>query len=202
LLSEQKGELSLGASDKLLQVERDTEKLSKLLNAVLDLDKLESGRFELDLSALSPENICVVAKETIESEFDGANVSIVCHESMRVLGEARYLITVLVSLLHCLASYSPPEFKITMQVTAQDSNIVFAISSSDASIPVSEIGTIFERFRVKGLNGENPAVGLVFAKALVEIHKGIIEIDRSTVGDTCFRVVLPSAPVDWPEESL
>ena len=201
LLSEQKGELSLGASDKLLQVERDTEKLSKLLNAMLDLDKLESGRFELDLSALNPENICVVAKETIESEFDGANVSIDCHESMRVLGEARYLIAVLVSLLHCLASYSPPEFRITMQVTAQDSNIVFALSSSDASIPVSEIGTIFERFRVKGLNGDNPEVGLVLAKALVEAHRGGIEIDTATVGQTCFRIVLRSAPVDWPEES-
>jgi len=116
------------------------------------------------------------------------------HETVR--GDPARLRQLLLVLLDNAVRYSKSKGAIEVEVGRSNGRVTVQVSDSGVGIPPEEVEGIFERFRRGGnapeMNEEGLGLGLPLAKAIVEAHKGRIEM-KSKVGEgTTVLVTLPA----------
>ncbi len=184
------------------------DRLVRLINDLLEVEKMEAGKIVFDFKAESLEHLLTQAKEQNEifAEQHGATIVVrpIEHDITIEVDEARFA-QVMANLLSNAAKYSPPGGQITIAAQLLDGAVRVSVSDQGPGIPPEFRPRIFERFaqadassgRSKGGTG----LGLSIAKAIVEAHKGRIGFDTTDGQGTTFYFVLPTdqsgvVPVD------
>lgn len=185
---------------KLIEVaHRNSERLVRLINDILDIEKLESGKMQLDLKqqALLP-----IAKQAIDANRGYARemgVTIELDEAasdIPVRIDADRFIQVLTNLLANAAKFSPAGDRVRVAINLTDDAVRISVSDNGPGIPPDFHHRIFEKFsqadssdtRQKGGTG----LGLAISKSLVESMGGEIGFESASTGTT-FWVSLPIA---------
>jgi signal transduction histidine kinase len=180
---------------------RSTDRLVRLINDILDIEKIESGKMKFQVKPL--ELVAVVEQAIDSTRAYGERLGIAfALESKaagaRVSGDVDRLIQVLANLLSNAAKYSPPQGVVTVSVTRTGGRVRVSVSDLGLGIPEEFQGRIFQKFsqadssdtRVKGGTG----LGLNISKAIVEKHGGTIAfITQKGIGTT-FYFELPELP--------
>jgi two-component system OmpR family sensor kinase len=201
------GEISLrGKNKRIAEYKRSIERiveqakhLSVLVNDLLFIARQGAGAAKLnlkpiDLSALV-ETVCGDATVIgYNKSIDIALANGAPHEMVR--GDPARLRQLLLVLLDNAVRYSNAKGGIEVEVGRTDSEVTVRVSDHGVGIAPEELEGIFERFRRGGnaseMNEEGLGLGLPLAKAIVEAHKGKIEM-QSRVGEgTTVTVVLPA----------
>jgi signal transduction histidine kinase len=201
------GEISLrGKNKRVAEYKRSMERiveqakhLSVLVNDLLFIARQGAGAAKLnlkpiDLNALV-ERVCGDA--TVIGYSKSIDISLAngsTHEMVR--GDPARLRQLLLVLLDNAVRYSNAKGTIEVEVGRADSEVTVRVSDHGVGIAPEELEGIFERFRRGGnasdMNEEGLGLGLPLAKAIVEAHKGRIEM-QSRVGEgTTVTVVLPA----------
>lgn len=175
----------------------ETERLSELTTAFLDLARLESGRAQfqirlIDFASLLEECVYLMRGKAQEKEI---------HISLDLPGwlpglkaDPDKLKQVTLNLISNAVKYNRPGGKITViaQVTGED--LVLQVSDTGPGIPPESLPCIFEKFyRVPGTEREvqGTGLGLSICRRIVEAHCGHIKVDSQVGVGTTFRVYLP-----------
>ena len=176
------------AAQQMLDIAaHDTERLVRLVNDILDLERLESHNVNLVKQGCDAAKLLEQSVETVQSLATEGNITL-CVESasVQVWADCDRIIQTLVNLVSNAIKFSPPETTITLSVQDQADRVLFQVKDQGRGIPTDKLDTIFGRFqqvdasdsRQKGGTG----LGLAICKSIVQQHSGKIWVE-SVVGE-------------------
>jgi PAS domain S-box-containing protein len=181
-------------SDHVVEVvalaERNAIRLMALIEDILDLERLETGKIELQIAHVPIASILRRAMESLAAiGTQGVRVEAPTVSSS-IDGDADRIVQVLVNLLSNAVKFSPPGGVVTIAVTADDKWTEFRVIDHGRGVPAVHRRAIFERFRQvdpsdareKGGAG----LGLAICKSIVEQHGGSIGVDSEEGAGSAF----------------
>jgi signal transduction histidine kinase len=188
LLFEQNiGELSPRQRDLLETARDDADRLLRILNDILDLSRIESGRAALSRRDTPVRALLAEMAREMKPIVDdvGQRIEIEVDEAVtNVFLDPERIRHVFVNLLGNAAKYSPDGGVITLYARpAGDGGVRFGVRDQGAGIPGGEVPYVFEKFyRVPGQARKGAGLGLAIAREIVLAHGGFIAC-ASKVGE-------------------
>lgn len=179
-------------------ITKESERLSHLINNVLDFSRIEMGRKEFDLKKGYLQD---VIRDTLESyryhlEKKGFVINKDIAEDLPEMnfdGEA--IASVLINLLSNAMKFSPKEKEVTVKLFRDNVNAVLQVADKGIGISQKEIPKIFERFYQSdnkvSSETRGSGLGLTLVKNIIEAHKGRIEVESEPGKGSTFSVILP-----------
>jgi PAS domain S-box-containing protein len=182
---------------KLAHIRAAGDHLLSLINDVLDLSSLESGRFNVDLQAVPLGEVLGEALPLVESLAQVQGVSLhVGNVHEVVFGDRTRIRQVLINLLSNAIKYNRAQGEVHVSSAAEGEQVVLRVRDTGRGMSAQQLGQLFEPFNRLGMERETiqgTGIGLALVKALVERMGGRIEV-RSEVGQgSLFEVYLPSS---------
>lgn len=178
---------------------RNVERLTKLVNEILDFSKLESGKMEMNFS---PVDIKTLANESIANIMNLAGKreinENVPNDLPKVYADPSKLDQVFTNILDNAIKYTPDGGKITIEarkVNGKDSNDFVEIRISDTGIGIApeKKERIFERFERGTLYNKGAGLGLAIVKKIIESHNGKIWVESELGKGSTFIFTIPIA---------
>jgi signal transduction histidine kinase len=174
-----------------------------LVNSLLDVATIESGKLELDLQ---PANLAALVARNVALNATLAEpkgIALACHcdaDLPLMLLDGPRIEQVLNNLLSNAVKFSHPEGRVEVHLERQGNHAVLAVVDHGQGIAEDRLDDLFEWFartRVKGTAGEKgTGLGLAIAQKIVEAHLGDIWV-KSTLGQgSAFYVSLPIRGID------
>ncbi|HEY9799315.1 MAG TPA: PAS domain S-box protein [Leptolyngbyaceae cyanobacterium] len=188
---------------RIIQIaSENAERLVRLVNDILDLERLQSGKVNLVKQKVEASELLSKAADLMQLMFQKAEINLsVSTQSMELFVDQDRIIQVLTNLLSNAIKFSPPGSTVWMtveKIPAKDTeaaSALFKVQDQGRGIPADKIEAIFERFhqvdasdsRKQGGTG----LGLAICRSIVEQHNGQMWVE-STVGvGSSFYVKLP-----------
>ena len=173
------------------------ERLLKLLNDLLDLSKLESGKESLNINKDDILKIITAVKREVAALAMAKHLSVDIVNNMEethIMCDRAKIAQVIMNLLSNAMKFSPDGGVIVDELSEVDENIIVSIADSGIGIPEEELESIFDKFiqsskTNKGAGGTG--LGLSIAKTIVEMHGGKIWAENVLTGGACFKISLP-----------
>ena len=164
-------------------LERQARHMTHLVNDLLDISRITSGRIRLQPE---PLELTELLKAVIESYRQSAETTrrqqitlSASGEPVHVVGDRIRLTQVLSNILHNAVKYTPPGGRIEVVLRAEEREAVVGVRDNGIGIPQEMLDHIFEPFAQLDRSYERPdgglGIGLTLAKRLVELHEGRIE---------------------------
>jgi two-component system, OmpR family, sensor histidine kinase VicK len=197
--------------------DENTERLVRLVNSVLDLQRIESGAVTMEKQACTATELMIQAVDTMQAMAQQHEITLVNQPlDIQLWVDADYIVQALTNLISNAIKFSSPGGNVWLTVQRQAQpptptkgrkstkskvakvpiEILFQVRDEGQGIPDNKLETIFERFqqvdssdsRKKGGTG----LGLTICRKIIEQHGGKIWVD-STVGiGSTFSFTLPS----------
>jgi PAS domain S-box-containing protein len=180
----------------LHNIDEETGKLERIVEHLLDLGRLESGRLRLDKQSTNLSELAENVAHTMETlSAQHRLASSLPAEPLFATVDAKRIEQVLRNLLDNAIKYSPEGGTITLQGFQDDSQIVFSVSDEGIGIPADEWDRIFERFhRVENeitRRQRGAGLGLAVCRGIVEAHGGHIWVESQPGAGSTFSFTLP-----------
>ncbi|MDJ0738413.1 MAG: sensor histidine kinase [Gammaproteobacteria bacterium] len=180
----------------------ETNRLSRLVNQVLDLAKIESGHADWKTEDVDLVQLVGQATAATEQLFSERGAVVHCDVPPRpcvVAGDADRLMQVLVNLLSNAAKFTPEGHgKVHVSITEQDSagSTAYRVSVSDngPGIDPADQADIFDKFRQGGGGSQKPVgtgLGLPISRRIIEHLGGTIRVESGQPNGATFTVMLP-----------
>jgi signal transduction histidine kinase len=175
--------------------------LLSLIDDMLDLAKIESGRMELQEREIDPSQLAEEAMAFVAHRAATTGCVLRCEPAgdlPRLLGDERALRQVLLNLLANAIKFTPAGGLITLSADIERGGaLVFRVRDSGVGIAPEDLERVFEKFgqgRKAALTGEKgTGLGLPIVKGLVEAHGGKIMLESAPGQGTCAIVTLPAS---------
>jgi PAS domain S-box-containing protein len=160
----------------------DIERLVRLVNDILDLERLESNNVNLDRQWYDTSELCHQAVESMLAIATESQIEIFAeYKSFQIFADSDRLVQTLVNLISNAIKFSPPQSQVQIRMESLTEAIVFHVSDRGRGIPENHLESIFERFnqvdasdsRQKGGTG----LGLAICQSIVQQHGGKIWVD-------------------------
>lgn len=192
------GQLSMQMKAMLDIAHRNAVTLSRLINDLLDFEKITAGKLRLELQRQTLQPLLEQAVESTRSFGERLNVSFyldVSTDPIAVNVDSHRLQQVLVNLLSNAAKFSPAGEQVEINVSKTATSVRIAVTDHGPGIPDEFRPRIFQRFsqadssdtRKQGGSG----LGLAITKELVEAMHGMIGFTSKTGEGACFFIELP-----------
>lgn len=192
-------DLDQSRRDELLGiVYQKTEVLENIVNDLLDLGRVESGRV-IHLEK-KPEDICALIASAVEAyrqefrnrrfDFDWPEVG-----SGKILVDAGKIGQVMENLLSNAVKFSPGGGVINVSGSAFDREVTIAVRDEGIGMNPQQVARVFDKFyRVDGSHTAVPGLGLgmAIAKGIVEAHGGRIQVESKKGAGTTVTFTLPT----------
>ena len=181
--------------------ERNCDRLVRIVNDILDLEKLEAGKLTVDCGPVELDELLRAAVEANQPYGDKFGV---CYRveseacGVTVCGDAGRIMQVLANLMSNAAKFSPAGSEVALRArTRKDGKVRVEIEDHGAGIPGEFRDQVFKRFAQAGDLGSSTGtgLGLSIARALVEAMGGQIGFDSEPGRGTTFYIDLNEAPV-------
>jgi signal transduction histidine kinase len=179
---------------------RNTERLHRLVESLLDFSRMETGRKPwhlepMDAGVLTAE---VASEFQKEVEARGVHVEVAVDNAvaLRLRADADALSHALWNLLDNAVKYSPLRNAVRVSVGRNDRAIVIAVKDEGLGIPAHEQRQIFRKFvrgeKASELGIKGAGLGLAMVSHIVEAHGGSVELESQEGKGSTFRLVLPA----------
>jgi signal transduction histidine kinase len=179
-------------------ITKESERLSHLINNVLDFSRIEMGRKEFDVV---PGNLAMVVKKTLESyryhvERKGFSMGIELAPNLPVVHFDKEAITsVLINLLSNAVKFSQDQKEIKVRLYHKDKDVIIEVTDKGIGMTAKDIANIFNRFyRAKNRlvsETRGSGLGLTLARHIAEAHGGRINVKSEPGKGSVFSLVLP-----------
>jgi PAS domain S-box-containing protein len=192
------GEVSERVRDLVRIARANADRLIRLINDILDLEKMEAGKLVLRRRPVDPVALVAATLAEIRGMADGQGV----HLEHRVTGTASFnadadrLQQVLTNLLSNAIKYSPPGATVAVRVFETSSGVVrVEVEDAGPGIPAAMIDRLFRKFeQLDGSDGRargGTGLGLAISRSIIEQHGGRIGVQSEPGVRTIFWFELP-----------
>ncbi|MGB3494531.1 MAG: PAS domain S-box protein [Elainellaceae cyanobacterium] len=192
LASEKLGPLPSHAHEFLEMSLNNTQRLTRLINDVLSLERIESGRVILCRQNCHLSDVIVQAIQAVQPMADAQNIQLIVEPTqLTVWVDSDHIIQVVSNLLSNAIKFSPPQTTVWLSAAKQDHDIWVRIKDQGRGIPADKLDSIFERFQQVDASDSRQlggtGLGLAICKNIVQRHGGKIWAESSPgVGSTFF----------------
>ena len=196
ILAEDKGKMGKQQAEILDIIIENSHRLKELIDDLLDLSRLETGRLSLikvpcDLYALAQEVACLFINNKNKCE-----IVIRQPENLPAPnGDPEKLRQVFQNIIGNAVKYSPGGGTVTVWFESADEKITFHVKDQGIGIPTDQIAFIWDKFyRVDSsvtASIEGTGLGLAITKHIVEMHGGTVGVDSEIGSGSTFSVTLP-----------
>jgi signal transduction histidine kinase/HAMP domain-containing protein len=190
LLEEKVGKLAPKQSELVVAASEDADRLYSIIESLLDIGHLESGRAHLDLRPVSPQELVTANADSYRSMARDAGVTLsfdVPAELPEVWVDPDRIAHVFENLLSNSLKYTPPGGGVTLSAKEEAEAVRFAVSDTGSGIPRQFLPHIFEPFfRVPGQErATGVGLGLAIVRDIVAAHGGTVGAEsREGIGTT------------------
>lgn len=180
------GDVSTAVRDKTTRAQDNLERVIALLNNLLDLDKLESGKFEFNLAPLRIDELAERAVSIMQGYAPDRAISLRCEiPNMTINADEDRLLQLFINLISNALKHSPRNSEIKVEAVDLDSHLELSVSDNGTGIPEEQRAAIFDRYVQIGPTAERSqgvGLGLAICKAIVAGHKGSIGVRANPSG--------------------
>jgi signal transduction histidine kinase len=197
VLDEEAGEINEEQRRFLKAVERNSQRLLRLVGDLLFVAQVDAGRLtleraEVDLSALARD--CVEAARPVADQ-KSIELSLEDHATEPLLADRGRLAQVLDNLVSNALKFTPEGGRVVLRTDVVDDHAVLEVEDSGIGVPADEQPRLFERFFRAATATEQAipgtGLGLAIVKVIVEAHGGRIRVQSTQDVGSVFRVELP-----------
>jgi two-component system phosphate regulon sensor histidine kinase PhoR len=179
------------------QIQIEVDALTQMASELLELSKIESGRFSLDRSPVAACDLLHSALGRMQVQAERARVTlrVECADDLPVVHvDPQRLEQVLVNLIHNAVKFTRAGGEVVLLADPLPGEVRFAVRDTGIGIPAEEVPRIFERFyRVdKSRTGSGTGLGLSIARHIVEAHGGKIWAESTEGQGSTFFFFVPS----------
>jgi PAS domain S-box-containing protein len=200
LLDGRAGELN-DRQRRFLSISREqSDLLLSLINDLLDLTKIESGKLELSDNRIAVEELAQHAVEVIQPIAEGKDQRLtldVAEGLPSLWADENHILQVLQNLLSNAVKFTPRDGKITLRVTKEGDQICFVVEDNGVGIPLEEQERIFEPFyqveNIQTRSAGGTGLGLPIVKRILEAQEGHIELESTPGVGSTFSAYIPIA---------
>ncbi|HLG71597.1 MAG TPA: HAMP domain-containing sensor histidine kinase [Chloroflexota bacterium] len=180
-------------------IHSESQRLSRLVEDVLDLAKIESGTVSWHMAELDVRDLVREAERSYRPliEKRGLQFGLEVPPSLpRILGDRDRLMQVLNNLLGNAIKFTPAG-EVRLAAQHREGSVELSVADSGIGVPDEERERIFERFHQAGaaIDGhqQGAGLGLAICREIAEHHGGRIRVDRRPGGGSVFTLALPAA---------
>jgi two-component system phosphate regulon sensor histidine kinase PhoR len=179
-------------------IARQAERLARLTQDLLDLSRIESGQWtmQLDRVELAPLVRSVVDLQAGRAAEKRLSLQAAIDPGLAVLADARALEHVVVNLVDNAVKYTPAGGAVSVGAEPGERGVVLAVADSGPGIPAHHLPRLFERFyradHGRGREQGGTGLGLAIVKHLVQAQGGEVGVESGPAGSR-FWVRLPGA---------
>ena len=194
------GNLSDKAANLLRIALTNSDRLVRLINDILDLERIQSGREPLAFRPVQLAEIVRQAIDGMQPVAEQAGVQLI-HDTTQaeIAADPDRLLQVLTNLLSNAIKFSPSNSAVSVMIRPGITGVTVSVIDHGRGIPADKLEAVFGRFqqvdasdsRQKGGSG----LGLAICRTIVLQHSGRIWAERNPVRGSTFRVFLPYQPV-------
>ncbi|NJR59493.1 MAG: response regulator [Cyanobacteria bacterium CRU_2_1] len=201
------GGLTQKQKESLNTIEQSGKHLLELINDILDLSKIESGKMELEVSPVSVMNLCENSLNFVKQQAHGKSIKLTCQisdELTEVEVDERRIRQVLVNLLSNAVKFTPEGGKVQLQVIADSfrATIQFSITDNGIGIAPENMDKLFRPFiqldSSLSRRYAGTGLGLVLVRRITELHGGSVTLESELGKGSRFTVNLPWIVSDRP----
>jgi signal transduction histidine kinase/ActR/RegA family two-component response regulator len=179
-------------------IERNAGALQQLVDDLLDVSRVVTGKLRLDVEPVSLSEVAGAAIDTIRPAAHAKNitVAVTSDADLHVSGDAGRLQQVIWNLLSNAVRFTPSGGSIDVVIDRRDSFVEVVVRDSGPGIDPAFLPHAFDRFR-QGVSGTTRAhggmgLGLAIVRHLVELHGGTVEaLNNTPAPGATFRILLP-----------
>ncbi|MEI6757983.1 MAG: HAMP domain-containing protein [Chlorobium sp.] len=196
LLEERVGHLNGQQADLLLAAREETERLVNILDDLLDLNRIESGKAPLNLLSVAPLRLGIEGIEPflVAARDQGISIVNTIAEGLpEVMADTASIRHVFANLLSNALRFTPPGGTVTASAAEDQDTIRFTIADTGSGIAPEHLEHLFEQFyRVPGQQAESGVgLGLSIVKEIVEAHGGTVCAQSDPGKGSVFQFTLP-----------
>jgi PAS domain S-box-containing protein len=177
----------------------NSDRLVRLINDILDLERIQSGKEPITFRLLQLSDVVRQAIDGMQPVAEAAGVQLL-HDTTQaeISGDPDRLLQVLTNLLSNAVKFSPPGSSVSVMMRPGATGITLSVIDQGRGIPADKLEAIFGRFqqvdasdsRQKGGSG----LGLAICRTIVQQHSGRIWAERNPMRGSTFRIFLPYRP--------
>ncbi len=176
----------------------NSEHLSRLVDDLMDLSKLESGEMSLHYETISPETVAMLSLESIRplcSEKDIELQSNIENNPPLINADQNRLHQIITNLLENAVEHSRAGGEIIINLYHNHEHVIIEVIDNGPGIPEKDLPYIWDRFhkvdKSRRRTQKGTGLGLAITKQLVELHHGEIEVESWEEKGSIFRIYLP-----------
>jgi two-component system cell cycle sensor histidine kinase PleC len=174
------------------------EHLLDMINDILDMSKIEIGKYELYLEEINVGKIIRLAVHMIEGRAHEAQVHLITEdlpEDIQTVADRRALMQILLNLLSNAVKFTNAGGSVEIKCQCELGGVAIVVSDTGIGIPKDKIGVVtmpFEQLASElTRRHEGSGLGLAITKDLIELHGGTLEIESELGIGTSVTVLLP-----------
>jgi PAS domain S-box-containing protein len=199
---------NLNAASGLEAIERNARAQSKLIDDLLDVSRIITGKLRIESKQINPVSFIEAALESLRpaAEAKGVDVNLIPDSDIcPVSGDPARLQQVIWNILSNALKFTPKGGRIQVRVGRADSQIEIAISDTGAGIKPEFLPHVFDRFRQADQSSTRHhgglGLGLAIVRHLVELHGGTVHAESAGEGKgATFVVRLPVSDAHQEED--
>ncbi|MFO0983408.1 MAG: ATP-binding protein [Planctomycetota bacterium] len=178
-------------------IESEADRLSLLIDDLLDYSRLESGHFEMHFKTVDFNDVLDRVLSILKPQIENKNIRLNAArptESAPLLGDSARLIQILQNIVGNAIKYTPAGGAVNVQLSEDEQQLVCTVRDTGIGIAEEDIPHVFTKFyrsREAKQHCVGTGLGLSIAKGLVEQHGGSIEIASERGRGTTVTIRLP-----------
>lgn len=185
--------------DYINGIRESGEHLLDMITDILDMSKIEAGKYTLDVEEFNLCKVIRLATHMIEGRALDARVKVISaipeHHDLMITGDRRAIMQMILNILSNAVKFTKEDGEVRISCEKQDSMIVMQFVDTGIGIPASKLRYVTKPFEQAAnsftRNHEGTGLGLAITKELAELHGGKLEL-ASTVGvGTTVTITLP-----------
>ncbi|MFA7676651.1 MAG: HAMP domain-containing sensor histidine kinase [Candidatus Omnitrophota bacterium] len=200
LLAEERfGKLPQEARQRLIKIDENVNKLMDIVNTLLDISRIESGKMELKISTFDIAKLIKEVIDFLSPQIEGKNLqlSLSLPEKLNVFMDKNLIERVLINIINNAIKFTPEKGKITVKCEKGLNEATTSIADTGYGMSKEDSGKIFQEF-FRAANPESNKIkgtglGLSLVKRIIETHKEKIWVESEINKGTIFYFTLKCA---------
>lgn len=184
--------------DYITGIRESGEHLLDLISDILDMSKIEAGKYELDLEEMSISKIIPLAAHMMEGRAQEGRIKIGIEapkENLHIVADRRAIMQILLNLLSNAVKFTQPGGTVKVECLPREEYVCIRVVDTGIGIPASKIDVVTRPFEQAASSytreHEGTGLGLSITKDLVELHGGNLHIESAVGVGTTVTIRLP-----------
>jgi PAS domain S-box-containing protein len=197
VLDEVQGDINKEQSRILSTAEKNINRLARIINSLLDISKIEAGKFELKKTKVDVASTIRTVASSFESKTKDKGLGLRIEypeEGVYIYADEDKIIQVLSNLIDNAIKFTSEG---SLDISAHENKdiIEYTVADTGIGIPKEDLPNIFDKFkqfgRKEGPGEKGTGLGLSIVKSIVDMHKGKIRVESEVGKGTKFTFSLP-----------